>query len=112
MKSTKKLADRFNEGKLPWFDMPLFLFRPVMRVSEYGAKKYSAFNYLKGGPQSQYINSAMRHIDAHCDHTQSDIDQESGCYHLAHAAWNLMVATYMLINRPELDDRYKGEEDE
>lgn len=100
-------AKRFNKGKLPWMDYPLFLFRPVIEVAKMGTEKYGQYNFMDGGDQNQYLNSALRHIDSYIDPAQSDNDKESGINHLAHACWNLLMAIYMLKKRPDLDNRPK-----
>ncbi len=45
-------------------------------------------------------------LDAYEDPTQDDLDPESRVSHLAHVAWNALVAIYMLEIHPELDDRF------
>ena len=52
-----------------------------------------------------------RHLDKFEDPEQPDYDDESKCHHLAHVAWNAIVAVYVLYSRPELDDRYKGDDE-
>ena len=101
-----ELAERYNSNKLAWHNFPMFLFRPVAKVGQFGESKYSTFNFLKGAPISQYMDSIKRHLDSFEDPKQSDID-ESGENHLEHVAWNALVALYMLENKSELDDRYK-----
>jgi hypothetical protein len=102
-----ELAQRYNEGKLKWHNFPMFLIRPLIQVAHYGAGKYATHNFMKGAPISQYLDSLKRHLDSFEDFKQSDNDTESNINHLAHIAWNALVAIYMLENRPELDDRYK-----
>lgn len=104
-----KLADRKNEGKLRWRNFPMFLLRPLMQVSQYGETKYALFNYLKGGSQNQYLDCIKRHLDKYESPIDDDLDDESRVNHLAHVAWNALVAIYMLEHFPELDDRFKIE---
>ena len=99
-------ALRYNEGKLRWRNFPLFLFRPVAQVAHFGEGKYEMFNFLKGANINQYIDCMTRHLDAFEDPEQSDID-ESGANHLAHVAWNALVAIWVLEHMPDLDDRFK-----
>ena len=106
-----ELAERFNNNKLSWHNFPMFLLRPLMMVAQYGAKKYAAFNFLKGAPQSQYLDCIKRHLDAYEDPSVDDLDAESRVNHLGHVAWNALVAIYMLEKFPELDDRYKLDEE-
>lgn len=98
---------RYNEGKLRWRNVPLFIMRGLIRVGEFGEKKYATYNFLKGLPVTDTIDAMMRHIDAVTDPNQSDLDDESGVNHLYHVAWNALVAAWMIENRPDLDDRLK-----
>ena len=102
-----ELADRFDKKKIRWRNFPSFLIRPLAQVAQYGEGKYSMYNYLKGGSQNQYLDCIKRHLDAYEDPRQDDLDNESRINHLAHVAWNSLVAIYMLENFPELDDRFK-----
>ena len=101
------LAERKNEGKLRWRNFPMFLIRPLAEVAQFGEGKYSIYNFLKGGSQNQYLDCIKRHLDAYEDPKQDDLDPESRVNHLAHVAWNALVAIYMIENFPELDDRFK-----
>lgn len=104
----KEAAARHNNGKLRWHNFPLFLIRPMIEVADYGADKYATFNFLKGAPISQYLDCIKRHLDKFEDTTLPDKDPESGINHLAHVAWNALVAVYMVQNRPDLDDRWRS----
>ena len=105
----KELADRKDNGKLRWRNFPPFMLRPLAQVAQFGEGKYATYNYLKGGSQNQYLDCMHRHLDSYEDPTQDDLDPESRISHLAHVAWNALVAIYMLENFPELDDRFKIE---
>lgn len=102
---------RFNKGKRRWRNVPMFILRGLIDVGAYGEEKYDTYNFLKGLPVSDTLDSAMRHIDAFQDPDQSDYDEESGLHHLFHAAWNLLIIPYHTMKRPELDDRFKGFEE-
>ena len=103
----EQLADRKNDGKLRWRNFPLFLLEPLMKVGQYGEGKYAMYNFLKGGEQNQYLDCIKRHLCAYENPIEPDADRESGISHLAHVAWNALVAIYMLEQHPELDDRFK-----
>lgn len=105
------LADRKNTNKLRWRNFPRFLIKPLAEVAHYGESKYEIFNFLKGGDQLQYLDCIDRHLDAYTDPKQDDLDPESKVSHLAHVAWNALVAIYMLENYPELDSRFKSTRD-
>jgi len=102
----KKLAERKNNGKLRWRNIPLFLFKPVIEVGQFGEGKYDLFNYLKGGSQHQYLDCMKRHLEQYEDPYETDEDPESKVSHLAHVAWNAIVAIEMIKRFPELDDRF------
>lgn len=113
------VGERKNSGKLKHHTFPKFLFRPLIAVAHFGATKYAAFNFLKGLSVNECLDSLDRHLDKLSDPKQSDYDiiDEDGKpgskeHHLAHVAWNALVALYMIQNRPDLDDRYKGEDNE
>ena len=53
-------------------------------VYERGAKKYADRNWEKGQPQSRFLDSAMRHLQAYLmGHRDED--------HLAQSAWNVFA---------------------
>lgn len=103
---------RDNKNKLRWRNFPRFLMRPLIEVGQFGEKKYTTFNFLKGLKVLDSLDSMDRHWDKLSDPTMSDYDEESGCHHLAHIAWNALVALYNIETRKDLDDRYKGEKNE
>lgn len=106
------LGDRYNQGKLKWSSFPKFLIRPLIEVAHFGETKYDKFNFLDGQKVLTCMDSMDRHLDKFMDPNLPDIDDESKCHHLAHVAWNALVALYMLTSRSDMDDRYKGEQNE
>lgn len=78
----------------------------VAQILTFGAKKYAAHNWRNGIELSRLIAAALRHISRFND--GENCDPETGKSHLYHASCCLMFATWMLNNRPDLDDRYKG----
>ena len=105
----REQALRYNSNKLEWHNFPLFLIEPLIRVSHFGARKYETYNFLKGAPINQYLDSLKRHLAAFESPYEGDDDSESGQSHLSHIAWNALVALHVLKNMPELDNRYKDE---
>src|SRR5690606_36374216 len=79
-----------NQGKPQhfWLDAWPKALSALSRVFEYGAQKYEAYNYKKGAPFSESYACARRHMLAWFN--GEEIDPESGCHHLAHAAWNIL----------------------
>lgn len=112
-------GDRKNDNKLRWRNFPLFLIEPMVEVGAKAEKhkgnpegKYETFNFLKGLKMNDTLDSLKRHLMKFESPYSSDLDEESQCNHLAHIAWNALVALHMLKTRPDLDDRYKLPEKE
>lgn len=102
----EELGKRFNEGKLNWTLVDFESFEPMVRVLEFGAKKYAAHNWKKGLPVTKTIESLLRHTFALLN--GEDNDPESNLPHIGHIQCNVMFLSYMLRRRPDLDDRYKA----
>ena len=62
----------------------------VCEVGTFGANKYTAHGWLTVPDASQrYEDAMLRHYLAH---SKGELmDQESGCSHLAHLAWNALA---------------------
>lgn len=107
-KKKQILGTRLNDSKLRWRNFPMFLIRPLIEVAHFGETKYETFNFLDGQTVLNCMDSMKRHLDKFEDPSFTDEDDESKVSHLAHIAWNALVALYMMKTRPELDDRFKG----
>ncbi len=107
MDKTEK-ADRFNVGKCRLGMIPLDCHKWEADGFDYGQKKYSAFNWRRGLPITEQMDSLLRHLNAFFNEYE-DIDPESGVHHLGLAQCNLAMMVNTLINHPELDDRFKIE---
>lgn len=98
-------GNKYDEGKVKYQLLPPYALKQVARVLTFGAEKYEENNWQKGIPWTKLMGSLERHYQDF--KAGIDMDEESGLYHLAHAAVNaLMLLEYYRI-RPELDDRYK-----
>lgn len=97
---------RFNNGK-PMLTLIEPGFRLEMaKVLTRGAQKYARDNWKKGIPiQTGILDSLERHLVAF--EGGQELDEETGCHHLAMVAVNAMFAWWLLKNKPEFDDRYK-----
>lgn len=86
-------AIKHDAGKTDWSILPINASREIIKVFEFGAKKYARGNFLEGdGLQyTRVLNSLLRHTYAFME--GQDIDEESGISHLAHAGANI----YMLL---------------
>ncbi len=100
-------ASRFDSGKVDWSQVPFQALEGMVRVLEFGAKKYSKGNWASGGgfDHSRVFNSLMRHLVAY--QSGQDLDEESGLPHIDHVMCNSMFMAYY-IKFPDLfpkDDR-------
>lgn len=98
---------RLNDGKLRWRNFPLWLLEDLIKVAARGEEKYDTYNFLKGLGVNDCLDSLKRHLMKFESPVHPDIDEESNCHHLAHVAWNALIALHFAKTRPELDDRYK-----
>ena len=57
-------GNRFNEGKPKWSLVPQSSLIPMVQVLEFGAKKYGAYNWVKGLSIREICESLKRHLDA------------------------------------------------
>lgn len=96
---------RYDSGKLRYDLLEPYAIQELVRVFTKGAEKYTANNWLKGGMNySRMLGSLKRHIAAF--EQGEDIDKETLCSHMAHAAWNALGIISYSKYFPELDDRF------
>lgn len=107
-------GERKNTGKLRWRNFPLFLLEDLIAVGSHAEKrpdnpngKYDTYNFLKGMKVDDCLDCAKRHLMKAESPYYDDLDEETKVHHLAHAAWNCLVALHNIKTRPDLDDRYK-----
>lgn len=87
------IKNDFRDGKLRWDLLPLDVIEKVVEIYTFGAKKYkeNSWQNLPNGYQ-RYKAALFRHITAY---EKGEVyDSESGCMHLAHAAWNAISMLY------------------
>lgn len=103
----KEQADRFNSGKPDWTLIDFDSLEPMVRVLEFGAKKYSRDNWKKGLYTTDIVASLMRHIIDYLN--GNDLDKESQQEIVGHMMCNIMFLSYMK-NKPEFDNRLNKKE--
>lgn len=83
----------FLDNKPRWDLLPLDLIAKVVDVYTAGAKKYgdNSWQGLENG-YSRYKAALFRHLVAY--ESGEAIDKETGCEHLAQAAWNALAMLY------------------
>lgn len=79
---------KFDDKKLSWLLLPWNPMRDVVRVLEYGARKYAPDNWKHVKPKERYIDAAFRHLIARAAGEISD--DETGLPHAAHAVCCLL----------------------
>lgn len=93
---------KFDSDKPGTDLLPASALIEIAEVFDFGAKKYSRFNWLKGMKVLRLYGALLRHLFAW--YMREDIDSESGKRHLAHAGC-CMLMLIELSKREELDDR-------
>ena len=104
---------KYDENKVDLSLLPVEALEAVAKVFEFGAKKYSAFDWRYDGENTQWLrtySSIQRHLHAwaKCE----DNDPESGLDHLSHAATQLLILiTHVADNNVNMDNRYRKKND-
>lgn len=102
-------ALRYNDGKCSWGLVDFQSLEDMVKVLEFGAKKYDAHNWKKGMPIVEVMESMLRHSFAFLN--GEDNDPESGLSHLGHIQCNAMFLAYIMKHKPEFDNRFKSNTD-
>ena len=89
---------------LAFLGNPADVWRECAAVFDYGRKKYSRHNWMKGMSWSVPIGCAMRHI-LFGPLAGEELDPESGLSHRGHVACNLVMLIHYFDHYPEGDDR-------
>ena len=85
-------ALRFNDGKPQWHLVDFDSLLPLVRVLEFGAGKYGAFNWQKKTDKHTIIDSMLRH--AFALNKGEELDKESGLHHIGHILSNCLFYSY------------------
>jgi len=96
-------AIRYDFGKLRLDLIPYDTIEKVAEVFTHGAIKYGEGNWRKGFDWSRIYGSLFRHLFK--AFRGEDIDEDSGCLHLAMAAWGCLVLMNYLKEGIGKDDR-------
>jgi hypothetical protein len=103
---------RYSEGKpAGWWFAPLLGLRLLAGVWTGGSEKYAPLDWQEGQSFSTLLNCTGRHWLEVVHYGPWAKCPDSGCYHLAHMAWNILcLLTFMvLIGRDE--EKYGGVDD-
>lgn len=88
-----------DSGKRRWDLLPIRGVAAVADVMEFGAKKYSEGDWLKGIESARLLAACQRHLYA--VQIGEETDPESGLSHVAHAAANLLMWEHLRQTRPQ-----------
>ena len=99
---------KFDQGKQPWYAMPLEVLEPLADVFAAGEHKYSTFNCLQpfNDPDRRFYDGQMRHTAA-CQIDPLAIDQELlekygvQVYHSAQVALNALMRLHHALKEQE-----------
>jgi hypothetical protein len=81
-------------GKLRWTLLPIIALKEVVKVLEYGAKKYAPDNWQKV-EKEKYKEALWRHWVAYNEGEK--IDPETGLHHLAHLVCDALFILWFEI---------------
>jgi hypothetical protein len=106
-------ALKFDTDKPRMELLDRYALEQIALVMTYGAKKYTTptasgdHNWRKGFKWSRLYGAALRHLLAHL--SGEDKDPDTGLSHIAHLGCCAMFLLWHEKNHPELDDRYKDD---
>ena len=91
MEQSKK--NDFKDHKLRWDLLPLKEIEDVVKVYTAGADKYGANKWqnLSDG-YNRYKGAMLRHLMEY--ENGNEVDEETGCLHLAQVVWNAIAMLY------------------
>jgi hypothetical protein len=101
-------AVKYDDNKPDWSLVPFESLEGMVKVLEFGAKKYDGWNWTNGGGFSytRVLRSCLRHIFAYMRGENND--PESGLSHIHHAMCNLLFISHYIGNKEKFnkDDRH------
>jgi hypothetical protein len=95
--------EKETQGKLRWCLLPYEAVTEVVKVLEFGAKKYAAHGWVGGMNWSLLADAIMRHFEAW--QGGEDRAPDSGLLHVSHIACNALFLTYYALRSLGTDDR-------
>ena len=96
---------KHDSGKLPWHLLSVCAIEEMLRVLEFGSRKYDDHNWRKGFKWTRLISAASRHLFGFM--RGEDRDPETGFLHTAHLMCCAMFLTEHVLRKLGDDDRYK-----
>lgn len=91
-----------DQGKAPYHLLPLDVLEPLVRVYEFGTKKYAPNSWRQFEPtlenKNRMFSALMRHLAEWQSKTikgECAIDEESGLPTIAHVVWNAVTLMHL-----------------
>lgn len=83
---------KYDTGKQKWHSLPLEILEPLADLFHAGQQKYGKFNCLQpfDSADERFYDAAVRHLVA-CQLAPLAKDSETGCYHAAAVAFNILM---------------------
>lgn len=100
-----KEATKHDQNKPPLDLLPTKALEEIALAFDYGAKKYSRYNWCGGFNWSRLIGASMRHLNAF--NSGENLDEESKLSHLSHLGACVMMLIEHQKRNLGKDDRYK-----
>lgn len=90
----ESIKNDVKDDKLRWDLLPLEEIEDIVRVYHAGAKKYGPNRWqgLEDG-YNRYKAAMLRHLMEY--EKGNEIDEDTGCLHLAQVAWNAISMLYL-----------------
>jgi len=96
-------GQKFDSQKTDWTLVPFSSLESIVKVLEFGAKKYARDNWQKvPDAERRYSAAALRHLIAR--EQGERLDPESGLPHLAHAGRCILFALWFESGRGVVKD--------
>jgi hypothetical protein len=99
---------KHDNDKLPYYLLPSDAVEEILRVLDFGAKKYAPGNWEKGMLWSRVFSALMRHMWAWW--RGENRDPETGLTHLAHAGCCILFLIAYEKRKTGNDDRLTEKE--
>jgi hypothetical protein len=100
----KTEAIRYNVGKPQFSLVDYGALIPMIRVLEFGAKKYARNNWRKGLSKENLLDSMMRHVGELIDAVNTggdELDHESQIHLIGHIMCNAMFYSKLYVENKE-----------
>ena len=106
--ATKEIEEKTfvkdDEGKLQYSLLPKDGLEEIVKVLQYGAKKYGRDNWKLCNDKNRYIDALYRHLEAY--RAGEMLDKDTNLHHLAHLACNTLFLLYFDKQDKECDCEY------